>query len=250
MEGKLEDGRVREARRARFMRMGVAAGLTLALVAVSGNALARNFNGSKKGEKIVGTKGADKIRGKSGNDKLKGRGGKDSINGGKGRDKVTGGKGADRHLGAGGNDTLKAVDNAKDKAINGGGGNDRCIIDSAKELSIVKGCETVINGGPKGEDAKRVTLETATGLVCPSQLPTCELNVTLSGIEDATNVTITGSSEIIGLDGALKLIGTDALLNNGLLNGTYGCIADGHITLTIDQQVIDIPIDCVGGSAA
>lgn len=234
----------------KLVRMGVAAGLTLALVAVSGNALARNFSGSKKGEKIVGTKGADKIRGNSGNDKLKGRGGKDSINGGKGRDTVTGGKAADRHLGGAGNDTLKAVDGARDKAINGGGGNDKCVIDSAKELSIVKGCETVINGGPKGEDARRVTLETATGLVCPSQLPTCQLDVTLSGIEDATNVTITGSSDIVGLNAALKLLGSDAILNSGLLNGTYGCVADGHVTITIDQQVIDIPIDCVGGSAA
>jgi hypothetical protein len=108
----------------------------------------------------------------------------------------------------------------------------------------------VINGGPKGEDAKRATIDSATGLVCATPLPQCELNVSLSGIEDATNVTITGSSEIVGLDSALQLLGTDALLNNGLLNGTYGCIADGHITLTIDQQVIDIPIDCVGGSAA
>ena len=107
-------------------------------------------------ENLTGTKGADKIKGKGGNDKLKGKGGNDSLNGGKGRDKVTGGSGADRHLGGAGNDTLRAADGRLDKAINGGPGKDTCVIDTALELAIVKGCESVQAGGAPAAEAARV----------------------------------------------------------------------------------------------
>lgn len=228
------------ARRRRLMTVIVVAGLTVSLAALGGPAMAKKFNGSKRGEKIVGTKGADKIKGKGGNDKLKGRGGNDALNGGKGRDKIAGGAGADRHLGGPGADTLKAADNKRDKAINGGPGNDRCIIDSALELSVVRGCETVVGGGGPGSAAPPGSLQVTnfTGLVCASGLPTCAFTLSGTGAEGLIG-TVTGTGGVTGLGGSVVVTGPD-----WTAAGLYGCTADGALVVTIGAESVTVPIDC------
>jgi hypothetical protein len=224
----------------RLMTMFVVAGLTVALAAAGGPAMAKKFNGSKRGEKIVGTKGADKIKGKGGNDKIKGRGGKDALNGGKGRDKVVGGAGADRHLGGPGPDVLKAADNKRDKAINGGPGKDRCIVDTALELSVVRGCETVVAGGGSGSAAPPGSLQvtSSTGLVCGSTAPTCLFTLSGTGADGLVG-TVTGSGGVTGLGGSAVVTGED-----WSAAGLYGCTADGGLTVTIGAESVTVPIDC------
>ena len=78
--------------------------------------------------------------------------GKDRIKGAKGKDRLLAGKGADR---------LKAVDDKKDRAVNGGAGKDVCTIDQA-DLAVLKNCEKakVRNGPgaagrrPEGDEAR------------------------------------------------------------------------------------------------
>lgn len=221
----------------------VVAGLALAMTIGGGQAIAMKMSGSKRGETITGTKGADKIKGKGGNDKLKGAGGNDTLSGGKGRDRIVGGKGADRNLGGAGADVLKAADGRRDRAINGGPGTDRCIVDTARELSIVRGCETVRAGfgtaaGPNAGPNGPLTLVSATGIVCNTPLPSCAFALNVSGL-DGQVATVTASAGIVGLDADVTIIGTD-----GILTGNYGCIADGFLRVTVGTQIIDVPIDC------
>jgi hypothetical protein len=231
------------ARTRRLMTVVVVAGLTVSLAAVGGPAMAKKFNGSKRGEKIVGTKGADKIKGKGGNDKLKGRGGNDALNGGKGRDKIAGGAGADRHLGGPGADTLKAADNKRDKAINGGPGNDRCIVDTALELSVVRGCETVSagaggGGGGPGGTVPGLTVTEFTGLVCGTPAPLCLFTITGSGAEAPVG-TVTGGGGVVALGGSVAITGPD-----WTAAGTYGCTSDGFLSVAIGAETVEIPVDC------
>jgi hypothetical protein len=96
--------------------------------------------GRAGGDRIKGAKGKDRLAGGRGGDRLKGSRGKDRIKGAKGKDRLSAGKGADR---------LKAVDDRKDRAVNGGPGNDVCTIDQA-DLPLLKNCEQakVKDGGP------------------------------------------------------------------------------------------------------
>ena len=132
----------------RTLALAAAAALLLLLAVAVGTSPAAKLRGTNHGEKIVGTKGADKIKGMSGNDKIKGKKGNDKLNGGKGRDTLTGDKGADKMLGGAGNDVIKAADGRRDKAINGGGGKNRCVIDTTLELSIARNCSSIIAGVP------------------------------------------------------------------------------------------------------
>ena len=217
----------------------IAAGiLTLALLVAGAPAAAKQLSGSKRAEKIVGTKGADKIKGKGGNDKLKGMGGNDALNGGKGRDSVAGGKAADRHLGAAGADRLNAADGRRDKAINGGPGKDRCTVDTALELSIVRGCETVINGGGGGSSSGALTVREVTGLVCDTPLPLCPFTISGEGA-DAPVGTVTGGGGVVALGGTVAITGTD-----WSAAGLYGCTADGYLRVTIGAESVDAPVDC------
>jgi hypothetical protein len=239
MTGVHKDKRSGASHRRRISPIVVVAGLALAMTIGGGQAIAMKMSGSKRGETITGTKGADKITGKGGDDKLKGAGGNDAVSGGKGRDRIVGGKGADRHLGGAGADVLKAADGRRDRAINGGPGIDRCIVDTARELSIVRGCEAVsagpaTAGGPNGP----LSLVSATGIVCDTPLPNCAFTLNVSGL-DGLVATITGSAGIVGLNADVNTLGTD-----GILAGNYGCIADGFLQVTVGSQIIDVPIDC------
>jgi hypothetical protein len=239
MTGVHKNKRSGASHRRRISPIVMVAGLTLAMTIGGGQAIAMKLSGSKKGETITGTKGADKITGKGGNDKLKGAGGNDAVSGGKGRDRIVGGKGADRHLGGAGADVLKAVDGRRDRAINGGPGTDRCIVDTARELSIVRGCETVSAGpaaaaGPSG----LLTLISATGIVCNAPLPNCAFTLNVSGLDQLV-ARVTASAGIVGLYADVTILGTD-----GILTGSYGCIADGFLRVTVGTQIIDVPVDC------
>jgi hypothetical protein len=205
-------------------------------------AAAKSLNGSKRGEKIVGTKGADKIKGKGGNDRIKGKGGNDALSGGKGRDKVVGGKGTDRHLAGPGPDALKAADNRRDKAINGGPGADRCIVDTALELSVVRGCETVVAGGGPGSvpapGSGSLQVNSFEGLVCASSTPSCIFTISGTGAEGLIG-TISSDGGVVGLGASVVVTGED-----WTAAGLYGCTADGSLTVTIGAESVTVPVDC------
>src|SRR5918994_2664519 len=83
--------RVRKLRRMTLLLAVVAA----VLVVASGVALARDFVGTDRGERIVGTDSADTIDGNGGDDTIIGKGGPDRIRGGNGSDEQYGGPGND-----------------------------------------------------------------------------------------------------------------------------------------------------------
>ena len=214
--------------------------LAVSALAAAGPATAEKLTGTKRGETLVGSKGSDKIKGKGGSDKLKGKGGNDKLSGGKGRDKVTGGSGADRPLGGGGNDVLRAADGRLDRAIDGGPGTDTCLIDTALELAIVKGCESVQAGGPGGSQpgAGGLTVNSFTGLVCDTPLPLCVFTISGTGA-DALLGTVSGGGGVVGLGGSMAITGPD-----WTAAGVYGCNADGFIRVTIGSESVDVPVDC------
>jgi Ca2+-binding RTX toxin-like protein len=227
-------------------RLTVAIGVLAVSVATgAGPAAAKTLSGSKRGETLTGTKRADKIKGKGGADKLKGRGGNDLLSGGKGRDKLTGGKGADRHKGGAGNDTLRAADGRRDRVINGGPGTDTCLIDTALELAIVKGCESVQAGGPggsgpggSGPGAGGLAVSSFNGLVCDTPLPLCVFTISGSGA-DAPLGTVTGGGGVVGLGASVAITGPD-----WTAAGVYGCTGDGFLRVTIGSESVDLPVDC------
>jgi Ca2+-binding RTX toxin-like protein len=69
--------------------------MAAALVVASGVALAKNYLGTDKGEKIVGTKYADTISAKGDEDVVRGLAGADTIRGGNDKDNQYGGRGND-----------------------------------------------------------------------------------------------------------------------------------------------------------
>lgn len=227
---KLKEERPRGVRSAPFM--AAIALMCLSLAVAGGPALAKQFNGGKRADKIKGTKGADKIKGKGGNDKLRGMGGKDVVNGGKGRDAVIGGKGPDR---------LKAADGRRDKAINGGPGKDVCVIDTALELAITKSCATVIDGGKTGPGTgNALTVQNATGLSCKPLVLGCPFLIQGDGADAATG-TVTGGG------GVNSVVGTAAAVPQGTewaATGTYSCTGPGYLRVTIGTKSVDVPTTC------
>ena len=222
-----------------------AAVLSLSLAAVTGPALAKKLSGSKRGETISGTKGADKIKGKGGSDKLKGRGGNDMLSGGKGRDKMTGGPGADRHLGGPGNDVIRAADGRRDKAINGGPGRNTCVIDTALELSVVKGCSKVIAGGPGGGGGggggagQGLSVLNVDGIVCDTPLPLCVFAISGEGADALLGLVTPGGGAVLGVGVSVVVTGSD-----WTAVGAYGCTGDGFLKVTIGSKSVDVPVDC------
>jgi hemolysin type calcium-binding protein len=220
-----------------------AAALTLWLALAADLSSAKNLRGTSKGESIVGTAGADKINGMLGNDKLNGRGGKDSLSGGKGRDTVTGGAGKDRMLGGPGNDVIKAADGKRDAVIDGGPGKNRCVLDSALELSIARHCSSIVTGaagggGAGGGPGAGLRVTDAQGLVCPSQLPVCVFSISGDGA-DSQFGTITGGGGVSAVGANVVTSGSD--WTGG---GLYGCTADGFLRVTIGSESVDVPVDC------
>ena len=155
--------------------------------------------------------------------------GADRLLGGAGGDRLHGGKGRDRLSGGGGNDTLNSVDKRKDALVSGGAGKNTCRIDSV-DLSVVRGCSkivTVPSGGsgpgttppgatppgrePPREDGSRagaLTLGSATGLQCGSQLPTCNYQLSGSGADGLVG-TVSGGGGVTTLGGSLTTSGED-----------------------------------------
>jgi hypothetical protein len=247
MQRILKQGRTPGRGHNRTLVLVALAVMSVGACAVAGPALAKKFTGTKRGDKISGTKGADKIKGKGGNDKIKGKGGNDALAGGKGRDKIVGGAGVDRLLGGPGNDTLKAADGRKDVAINGGGGRDRCIVDTALELSVVTGCEQVIAGGPGAGGTgpgpgEGLRVQSFTGLVgCTQQsLPLCLYTITGDGA-DALIGTVTGVGGVtsVGGGGNVTVSGSSWTVAGG-----YACTSDGFLRVTIGSETVDVPVDC------
>jgi hypothetical protein len=229
----------------RTLALAVAAAFLLLLAVAVGISPAAKLRGTNHGEKIVGTKGADKIKGMSGNDKIKGKGGNDTLNGGKGRDTVSGDKGADKMLGGAGNDVIKAADGRRDKAINGGGGKNRCVIDTTLELPIARNCSSIIAGGPGGRGpgpgpgpGEGLRVLSATGLVCASSQPTCVFTASGDGA-NGTVGTVTGGGGVTAVGGSVTPSGSD-----WTAGALYGCNADGFLRVTIGSEFVDLPVDC------
>ena len=246
----------------------MAAGLGTSMIAE-----ARVLSGSGKANRVTGTKKTDTIRLRGGNDRAHGKAGADRIHGGAGRDTLLGGAGADRLLGGagadrlhggkgrdrlsggGGNDTLNSVDKRKDALVPGGAGKNSCRIDSV-DLSVVRGCAKIVTvpsggsgpggtppggnlpGGTPGGSTSGLTLTSADGLQCASQLPTCTYTLNGSGA-DALLGTVNGGGGVTTVGGSLTTSGEDwsAL-------GLYGCTADGYLRVTIGSNLLDVPVDC------
>jgi Ca2+-binding RTX toxin-like protein len=230
----------------RFLTLLATAVFLLGLVIATDTSFAAKRIGTKRADKISGTAGADTIKGKGGKDKINGKGGKDKLNGGKGRDTVIGGKGADRMMGGPGNDVIKAADGKRDKVINGGPGKNRCVIDTALELSIARNCSSIVLGTPGGApgtgaggaSGTSLQISSATGLVCASPLPVCAFTLSGTGA-DALTGTVTGGGGVTAVGGGVTPSGTD-----WTAGGLYGCTSDGFLRITIGTKSVDVPIDC------
>jgi Ca2+-binding RTX toxin-like protein len=230
----------------RALTLLAAFALLLGLLVAADASIAAKRIGTKRADKISGTSGADTIKGKGGKDRINGKGGNDKLNGGKGKDTVVGGKGADRIMGGPGNDVINAADGKRDKAINGGPGKNKCVIDTALELAIAKNCSSIalgVPGGGPGQGSGQgsgsgLQVLSATGLSCGSQLPTCPFTISGTGA-DALAGTVTGGGGVTGVGGGVTPSGTD-----WSAGGLYGCTNDGFLRVTIGSKSVDVPVDC------
>jgi hypothetical protein len=241
MAGRLRPATAKIGRRAPVLLGGFA--LLFWLVFVVDMSGAAKLSGTKRGERITGTAGADRINGMRGNDRLKGKGGNDALNGGKGRDTVIGDKGADKMKGGAGRDVIKAADGRRDKVINGGPGRNRCVIDTALELSIARGCGSISaggGGGPGGGGAggPGLQVQNADGIVCATPLPLCVFTISGTGA-DALLGTVTGGGGVTAVGGSVAITGPD-----WTAAGLYGCTADGFLRISIGSEFVDVPVDC------
>ena len=239
------DRRRSEARRkgaTRFSRLA-GIGCLAALLALSvAPALAKRIAGSNGGDRIVGTKKADRINARGGNDRVNGRRGGDRLKGAKGRDRLKGAKGRDRLLAGRGADRLKAVDDRRDRVVNGGGGRDVCTIDQV-DLPRLRGCERAEvknrpgpGPGPRGDE---LPVTSATGLTCGNSLPTCRFEINGRGA-DATTGSVSGGGGVGTVAGAGVSISGDDWTATGL----YGCSDNGFLKVTIGTESVRVPITC------
>jgi Ca2+-binding RTX toxin-like protein len=98
--------------------------MAAALVAGSGVALAKNYVGTDRGEKIVGTNHADTIDA---------NGGDDVVQGLRGPDRIRGGNGKDRQFGGRDNDVIFSEGGFRD-VVNCGKGIDTAYVDSRDQV--------------------------------------------------------------------------------------------------------------------
>jgi Ca2+-binding RTX toxin-like protein len=246
--------------RTRLLSGLVAISALAALVAIPvGPALAKRIAGTNGGDTIVGTKKADRINARGGSDRVKGRAGGDRLRGAKGKDQLVGGRGGDRLKGSSGKDRIKgakgndrisagkgadrlsAVDDSKDRSVNGGAGEDVCTIDQA-DLPALENCEEakVKNGGPgggPGDDDLRVT--SATGLTCANSLPLCSFQIE-GDRADALTGSVSGGGGVDPVVGA----GVAVTGDNWTATGLYGCSADGYLQVTIGSRSVRLPVTC------
>jgi hypothetical protein len=229
-----------------------------ALVALSaGPAVAKRIAGSNGKDTIVGTKKADRINAKGGNDRVKGRaggdrikgsGGKDRLRGGKGgdrlqgsrgKDRITGAKGRDRISAGRGADRLKAADGKKDRAVDGGAGNDLCTIDQV-DLPKVENCETAkVATLGQGVASNELRVKSATGLTCDNELPLCQFQIVGNGA-DALVGTVSGGGGVTLAAGAGVVVVDD----DWTATGFYGCTADGFLKVSIGAKSVRLPVSC------
>jgi Ca2+-binding RTX toxin-like protein len=211
---------------ARGMAIAVisAAGLIAGVAVAQGTTLV----GTNAGNLIVGSKGPDRLVGKGGGDLLKGLGGNDRLSGGRGRDLLTGGPGADRLNAGPTRDGIKAADGRRDRLVNGGPGNNVCVIDIPADLPVTRNCGTIRTdptpggggggggGGPVDPNLLQVT--SAQALVCGLPLLGCAFTITGKG-HDA----LVGS---VSYGGAVTSVVNAAV--SGLVTGTW--VATGNYT--------------------
>ena len=93
-------------------------------------------------------------------------------------------------------------------------------------------------GGPAPTSADSLTLDSATGLQCGSELPTCTYTMSGGGA-DALLGTVSGGGGVTTLGGSLTTSG-----ENWSALGLYGCNADGYLRVTIGSKQLDVPVDC------
>lgn len=129
----------------------LAVAMAVALVLVSGVALAKNVTGTSGNDTIRGTNQQDRLAGGFGNDDIFGFGsgdqlygdsGNDELFGGDGADQLYGGRGADRVDAGAGNDFVNVVDESGEDSVNcGPGANDRVAADEGD--TVRANCEFV-----------------------------------------------------------------------------------------------------------
>jgi hypothetical protein len=245
---------------------GVAIAVICAVTLVVGAASAQAFKlvGTKAGNLLVGSKGPDRLVGKGGGDLIKGRGGNDVLSGGKARDLVNGGPGADRLIAGPGNDGIKAADGKADRLIDGGRGNNVCVIDIPADLSATRNCGTIripsasgggAGGGGSGGgagggggggggtlDPTMLEVNSASGLTCLPILG-CAFTITGEGA-DALVGTVTAGGAITLLAGTAM---NDVVLGTWLATGSYKCApgAAGWLVVTMgEKSTPQIPVQC------
>jgi len=127
--------------------------MALAVVAVSGAALADNIEGNGANNRLVGTNvkdtisgggGADNIFGRGAADRLFGDSGNDDVHGGNGDDRLQVGLGQDELFGDGGDDFVNAIDGqTNDRVDCGPGDNDLAGIDDFTPIVPIAGADEV-----------------------------------------------------------------------------------------------------------
>ena len=224
--------------RTRLLSGLLAISVLAALVVLAGeHATAKRMVGTSGGDRITGTAKADRVNARGGADRVNGRGGGDRLKGARGKDRIKGAKGKDRLVAGKGADRLKAVDDKKDRAVNGGAGKDVCTIDQA-DLPVLKNCEKAkVRNGPGGGPGLKVTR--ATGLTCGSSLPTCQFEINGESA-DSTTGTVSGGGGVTTAAGAAVSTTGDAWT----ARGAYGCSADGYLAVTIGPESVRVPITC------
>ena len=235
------------------VRWAILAGFCAAglLLSAGDQASAKRISGTKKADKISGTKKADKISARGGKDRVKGLKGNDKLMGQGGADRLNGGKGKDTLSGGGSRDQLGAADRKRDRSVNGGAGNDRCVIDQV-DLAVMRSCEQFKvgsgaggAGGAAGGDTKpgELPVTSGSGLSCDQQLPLCPFQIEGTGADEAVG-TVTGGGEVtIAGGGAVAPQGED-----WTAAGTYGCTGPGFLRVTIAQESVSVPITCTTSS--
>lgn len=160
--------------------------------------------------------------------------------------------------------------------MDGGTGRNRCRID-AVDLPISHGCGSLAvrpggsggtgngtvggpggngtgTGGPGGPGGSGgsgggLALDSASGLQCASQQPTCAFTMSGRGA-DALTGTVTGGGGVTGVGGAVSVSQNNsdpsAQPQNAAwtVGGTYGCTKDGFLRVTIGSELVDVPVDC------
>jgi Ca2+-binding RTX toxin-like protein len=232
---------------------GMAIAVISAAALIAGSAMAQGTTlvGTKAGNLIVGSKGPDRLVGKGGGDLLKGLGGNDRLSGGKGRDLLTGGAGADRLIAGPARDGIKAADGRADRLVNGGRGNNVCVIDIPADLPVTRNCGTIRTdptpgggggggGGPVDPNLLQVT--SAQGLTCLPLLG-CVFTITGKGADALVGTVAYGGA----LSSVSATAVNDVVLATWLATGTYSCSAPGTgwIVVTMgSKSTPQIPVQC------